>query len=68
MWKKLLGWTLFVCGILGGLYILILPISHLLEFLVSLLKLLDSAKSWGLIGAGILIWLGWWLAHKERER
>jgi len=61
---KVLGWLLFVGGIICVLWVLLQPIVHLLDTIASLLDLLLTAKFWGLVGAVILIWGGWKLAHK----
>ncbi len=64
MWKKLLGWTLFTCGILGVAYFIGLSVLQVTQALINVITDIFSVKFWGLIGAGIIIWLGWWLAHK----
>lgn len=66
--KKVAGWVLFVSGILGGLYVLILPLQSILEALSSLLEIILSLKLLALIGAGIAIWLGWNLFHRDSKR
>lgn len=63
--EKVLGWILFTCGTLGGLYLLAEPIGYLSRSLGGILAILASAKSWGFIGAGIAIWWGWNLSHKH---
>jgi len=55
-WKKVLGWALFICGILGGLYILGEIIWNSLKAIVSIIE--DVGKVYGLIAAGIAIWYG----------
>lgn len=67
-WKKITGWTIFVCAILGGLYVLIPSLQHILEALSSLLEIVLSFKILALIGAGIAIWFGWNLSHRDRKR
>lgn len=65
---KLLGWTLFACGILGVFYVLIPPLGYMWKALGSLLLLLLSSKFWALAGAGIAISWGWSLSHSDDIR
>jgi len=67
-WKKVFGWTLFACGILGGLYVLMPTILLLLQTMGSLLEVIGSARGWGLIGAGIVAGYGWWLVHSGKTK
>ena len=67
-WKKVLGWTLFACGILGGFAVLLTPIAYIFGALGTLLELLLSLKILALAGAGIGVWWGWNLSHKDSKR
>ncbi|MFC1872493.1 hypothetical protein ACFLYV_02090 [Chloroflexota bacterium] len=58
-----LGWALFVCGIIGGLYLLRASIGHLLLSFTSLITLLEGFKPLAVIGLVIAIWQGWSMAH-----
>jgi len=63
--KKILGWTLVICGVGGGIYVFSSPVGFMLSFLGSILALLVDLKTWILIPAGIAVWWGWKLSHRD---
>ncbi len=66
-WKTGLGWAVFVCGVLGIVFVFSSPIGYILQSLTSLFELLLSPKLWALIPVGITLYYGWQLAHRDSE-
>ncbi len=63
--KRLLGWFLFACGVIGGFFVFNSSINHILLFIDSLIDLLTDTKTWILVPSGISVWWGWELSHKD---
>jgi hypothetical protein len=64
--KKILGWALFACGIIGGVFVFLSPIGNLFALVSSLLDLLSNPKTWILVPAVLAIFFGWDLAHFDK--